>query len=254
MVSRARLKRDGTRAETRFGLSGKRTSPFKSAGGGQFSRLLAAEVCASAVVMVVMLDTPCSEVEWKTTGYPLHSPVSPSLPLPCVTVCHQVSSELYRKSGTGNSWLGLNGEPALPNVTVRCMLIQHWPGHKTGCCCTSLRPPPQPPPSTDLPQRTTESGIITERVATQGRRNLDELGKAVEEAFNTVMPRILQHVCHTARFSACLDTQRCTYGSTCYKVTLAKSGVKWGDDFLATLLCPLTRKFLKSMPINITVF
>jgi len=31
--------------------------------GSQFSRLLAAEVCASAVVMVVMLDTPCSEVE-----------------------------------------------------------------------------------------------------------------------------------------------------------------------------------------------
>ena len=29
---RARLKCDGTRAETRFGLSGKRTSPFKSAG------------------------------------------------------------------------------------------------------------------------------------------------------------------------------------------------------------------------------
>jgi hypothetical protein len=31
--SRARLKRDGTRAETRFGLSAKRTSPFKLAGG-----------------------------------------------------------------------------------------------------------------------------------------------------------------------------------------------------------------------------
>ena len=30
---RARLKRDGTRAETRFGLSAKQTSPFKSAGG-----------------------------------------------------------------------------------------------------------------------------------------------------------------------------------------------------------------------------
>ena len=29
---RARSKRDGTRAETRFGLSAKRTSPFKSAG------------------------------------------------------------------------------------------------------------------------------------------------------------------------------------------------------------------------------
>ena len=54
-----RLKRDGTRAETIFVLSAKRTSPFKSAGGRQFSRLLAAEVCASAVVM---LDKPCSEV------------------------------------------------------------------------------------------------------------------------------------------------------------------------------------------------
>jgi len=91
---RARSKRDGTRAETRFRLSEKRTSPFKSAGGGggPFSRLLAAEVCASAVVM---LDTPCSEVQCKTTGYPLHLHVSPSLPLPCVTVCHQVSTEVY---------------------------------------------------------------------------------------------------------------------------------------------------------------
>jgi hypothetical protein len=64
-------------------------------GGGQFSRLLAAEMCASAVVTVVMLGTPCSEVACKTTGYPLHSHVSPSLPLLCVTLCHQVSTELY---------------------------------------------------------------------------------------------------------------------------------------------------------------
>jgi len=64
--SRARLKRDGTCAETRFGLSAKRTSPFKLGGGGaQFSRLLAAEVCSSAVVMLVMLDTERSVVEWK---------------------------------------------------------------------------------------------------------------------------------------------------------------------------------------------
>ena len=53
------FKYDGTPAETTFRLSAKRTSPFKSAGGRQFSRLLAAEVCASAVVM---LDTPCSDV------------------------------------------------------------------------------------------------------------------------------------------------------------------------------------------------
>jgi len=56
---RGQLKSDGTLAETRFLLSAKRTSQFKSAGGRQFSRLLAAEVCASAVVM---LDAPCSEV------------------------------------------------------------------------------------------------------------------------------------------------------------------------------------------------
>jgi len=34
-----------------------------------------------------------------STGYPLHSPVSPSLPLPCVTVCHHVSTEVYQVSG-----------------------------------------------------------------------------------------------------------------------------------------------------------
>jgi len=31
----------------------------------------------------------------KNTGYPLHSPISPSLPLPCVTVCHHISTGLY---------------------------------------------------------------------------------------------------------------------------------------------------------------
>jgi len=31
----------------------------------------------------------------KGPGYPLHSPISPSLPLPCVTVCHHVSTGLY---------------------------------------------------------------------------------------------------------------------------------------------------------------
>jgi len=45
--------------------------------GRQFSRLLAAEVCASAVVM---LDTPCSEVLWRVLAtrsirqFPLHFP------------------------------------------------------------------------------------------------------------------------------------------------------------------------------------
>ena len=60
--------------------------------GRQFIRLLAAEVCASAVVM---LDTPCSKVVLVVLATHSISPVSPSLPLPCVTVCHSISNELY---------------------------------------------------------------------------------------------------------------------------------------------------------------
>ena len=63
--------------------------------GRQFSRLLAVEECGSVVVMAVMLDRPRSEAKWNCTGYPLHSLFSPSLPLPCLTVCHQVPNELY---------------------------------------------------------------------------------------------------------------------------------------------------------------
>ena len=71
---RLRLKCDGTRAENTFRLSPKRRSPFKSA-GAQFGRLLAAEVCASAVVI---LDSPRSEVVWRVLAthsirqFPLH--------------------------------------------------------------------------------------------------------------------------------------------------------------------------------------
>jgi len=32
----------------------------------------------------------------KGTGYPLHSPVSSSLPHPCVTVCHHISTGIYQ--------------------------------------------------------------------------------------------------------------------------------------------------------------
>jgi len=31
----------------------------------------------------------------KGTGYPLHSPVPPSFPVPCVTVCHHISTGVY---------------------------------------------------------------------------------------------------------------------------------------------------------------
>jgi len=60
--------------------------------GCQFSRLLAAEVCASGVVM---LDRPCP-IQCTTAGYPLHSPFSPSLLHPCVSVCHHIPFLLYK--------------------------------------------------------------------------------------------------------------------------------------------------------------
>jgi len=46
-MRRARLKRDGTCAETRFGLSAKRTSPFKSAGVSVQSTTGSRGVCIS---------------------------------------------------------------------------------------------------------------------------------------------------------------------------------------------------------------
>jgi len=89
-VGIARSKSEGTRAETRFGLSAKRTSPFKSAG------VLVQSTAGSRGVRISrqQLYRPCSDVQCKTTGYPFHSHLFPSLPLPCVTVCHQVLNAL----------------------------------------------------------------------------------------------------------------------------------------------------------------
>ena len=71
---RGQLKCGGTQAETRFRLSSKRTSPFKSVGGGaQFSRLLAAEVCASAFIVGSSAGYTMFRGSVKGTGYPLHS-------------------------------------------------------------------------------------------------------------------------------------------------------------------------------------
>ena len=86
--------------KSRFRLSAKRTSPFKSAGGRQFSRLLAAVVCASAVVM---LDTPCFEVVWRVLAthyihqFPLHFPSRAS---PCA-ITFQLDYNLMQSKSVG---------------------------------------------------------------------------------------------------------------------------------------------------------
>jgi hypothetical protein len=87
------LKRDGTRAETRFRLSVKRTSPFKSAGGVSSVDYWQPEVCASAVVM---LDTTCSEVVWRVLATHRIRQFSPlQFPVPCVTACRHISTGVY---------------------------------------------------------------------------------------------------------------------------------------------------------------
>ena len=88
---RLRLKCDGTRAETSFRLSARRTSPFKSAGASVQSTTGSQGVRISGINAGYTMFRGSV----KGTGYRLHSPVSPSLPLPCVTVFHHVSTELY---------------------------------------------------------------------------------------------------------------------------------------------------------------
>jgi hypothetical protein len=78
-------------AQTRFRLSAKRTSPFKSA---------EASVQSTAGSRGVRISGSNAEYTMfrgsaKSAGYSLNSPVSSSLPLPCVTVCHHISTGFY---------------------------------------------------------------------------------------------------------------------------------------------------------------
>ena len=65
----------------------------------QFSRLLAAEVCASAVVM---LHIPCSEVVWRVLA--THSISQFPLHFPCVTACHHISTGFYKGEVHPETW------------------------------------------------------------------------------------------------------------------------------------------------------
>jgi len=87
--------------------------------GRQFNRLLAAEVCVSAVVM---LDTPCSEVEWRVLAthsirqFPLHFPSRASL----CTVTFQLQS-------TTRFVISVQFNPYERRNLIRCEI---WPsGH-----------------------------------------------------------------------------------------------------------------------------
>ena len=98
-VSRLHLKCDGTRAETRFRLSAKRTSPFKSAGASVQSTTGSRGVRISG-------SNAGYTMFWgsvKGTGYSLRSPFSPSLPLPAspCDITFQLDSTTPRVKGRG---------------------------------------------------------------------------------------------------------------------------------------------------------
>ena len=91
------MKCDGTRAETRFRLSAKRTSTFK------WARASVQSTTGSRGVRISGSNVGYTMFRGsvKGTGYPLHSPVSPSLPLPCVTVCRHVSLDSSKEHDAG---------------------------------------------------------------------------------------------------------------------------------------------------------
>jgi hypothetical protein len=113
-AARVQLKCDGTRAETRFRLSAKRTSPFKSAGASVQSTTDSRGVRISggngSIAGYTMFRGSV-----KDTGYPLHAPVSASLSPP---VRHLVPSQF--------SWslpIRYSITPNVPLVTARSFFI-----------------------------------------------------------------------------------------------------------------------------------
>jgi hypothetical protein len=123
---RGQLKCDGTRAETRFLLSVKRTSRFKSAGSSVQSTI------GSQVVRISGSNAGYTMFRGsvKGTGYPLNSPVSPSLSLLCVSVCHHISTGVYlwvwRRAASGwGLWLLFTVTPWIGQEPIFPLLCLH---------------------------------------------------------------------------------------------------------------------------------
>jgi hypothetical protein len=106
--------------------------------GRQFSRLLAAELCASAVVMVVMLDTPCSEVVWRILAthsirqFPLHFPFRAS---PCAITFQLDSTTKGGKSCPFDTATQKYSVP-LHLWNINYVTSAELQGHDYDCCIT----------------------------------------------------------------------------------------------------------------------
>jgi len=90
-ISRLRLKCDGTRAETRFSIWAKRTSPFKSARWSGQSTTRAVRITLQG------LYCSCEPVLQSCDAYSLPIPFScfPFTSSPCVALCHHISNAVY---------------------------------------------------------------------------------------------------------------------------------------------------------------
>jgi hypothetical protein len=95
--------------------------------GRQFSRLLAAEVCASAVVM---LDAPCSEIVWRALAthsirqFPLKFPSRAS---PCAIIFQLDSTAEQSATWFGRGWEG----SLVDSLTVlRCYTLYMYKLHQ----------------------------------------------------------------------------------------------------------------------------
>ena len=79
-----------------FALNG--TSPFNSVGKGGGRSVQSTAGSRGVRISGSNAGHIMFRGSVKGTGYPLHSPVSPSLPLPCAIVCHHISTGLYKLS------------------------------------------------------------------------------------------------------------------------------------------------------------
>jgi hypothetical protein len=140
-LGRLRLKRDDTQAETRFRLLAKRTSPFKSSGASVQSTTCSRGVHISGSNAAYTMFRGGV----KSTVNPLHSPVSPSLPLPCVTVCRHVSTGLYIFGVVFTEFvqtIGFNSPALYYNIILRYHIIGEFlygsDFKKSKACTTTL--------------------------------------------------------------------------------------------------------------------
>jgi len=90
-TSTGQWKCDGTCAETIFRLSLKQTIPFQSAGAS----VQLTTGCQGVRIIGSNAGYAMFRGSVTGTGYSLHLPVSLSPPLPCITVCHHISTGVY---------------------------------------------------------------------------------------------------------------------------------------------------------------